>query len=94
MKAIAARNRLDSVERAADEILPSAYAALALALHRKYKWGFTRIDRLFVESQEIWNEFVQKKELGGVKSMCQMCEQETGICVELIGRRDLANEDE
>lgn len=58
-------------------ITPQVYAALALALHRKYGWGYVRINRLFLESQEIWTECVDNK-----LNMLQMCEDETGIKVE------------
>ncbi len=57
-------------------ITPSVYAGIALALHRKYGWGYKRISDLFEESQEIWNECVQ-----GDVNMLQMCEDETGIDV-------------
>lgn len=58
-------------------ITPEVYAALALALRRKHGWGFQRINALFAESQEIWNECVQS----GV-NMVQMCFEETGIDVQ------------
>ena len=68
---------LAKMERQCREITPSVYAAIALALHRKYKWGFQRISDLFEESQEIWNECIQ-----GDISMVEMCERETGIDVQ------------
>ena len=59
-----------------NQITPQVYAALALALHRKHGWGFKRINDLFCESQEIWEECVNK----GI-NMTKMCEDETGIDV-------------
>ena len=49
-------------------------AGVALALHRKYKWGYKRINDLFVETQYIWNECSESD-----LNMIQMCEEETGI---------------
>ena len=59
-----------------NNITPSVYAGIALALHRKYKWGYKRINDLFMESQTIWNECVQ-----GDVNMLQMCSDEIGIDV-------------
>ena len=67
---------LAKLERQCREITPSVYACIALALHRKYGWGFKRISDLFAESQDIWNECIMNKE-----SMVEMCERETGIDV-------------
>lgn len=78
MRAIAAANKYDSIGKAADQILPSIYAALAISLHRKYGWGYKRINRLFVESQEVWNEHVQRNDEA---SMVELCKKETGIDV-------------
>ena len=59
------------------QVTPDVYAGIALALHRKYGWGFKRINALFAESQEIWNECVQSD-----INMIQMCEKETGIDIQ------------
>lgn len=56
------------------EITPEVYAAIALALTRKYGWEHEQINELFQESQDIWNECVH-----GKVNMLEMCEQETGI---------------
>ena len=56
------------------QITPEVYAAIALALHRKNKWGYKRINELFEESQKIWQESVNED-----KDMVQMCLDETGI---------------
>lgn len=55
-------------------VIPKVYAGVALALHRKYKWGYKRINDLFVETQYIWNECSESD-----LNMIQMCEEETGI---------------
>lgn len=60
-----------------NNITPEVYAGIALALHRKHGWGFKRINDLFSESQEIWQECVDS----GV-NMKQMCLDETGIDVQ------------
>lgn len=57
-----------------NQITPEVYAGIALALHRKYRWGYKRINALFAESQDIWNECVHTD-----LNMIQMCENETGI---------------
>ena len=64
------------LERKCREITPSVYACIALALHRKCGWGFKKISDIFAESQDIWNECLQRNE-----NMVQMCEEETGINV-------------
>lgn len=56
------------------QITPEVYAGIALALHRKYGWGYKRINDLFSESQTIWNECVNS-----CINMVEMCEEETGI---------------
>lgn len=60
-----------------NQITPNVYASLALALHRTYGWGFQRINRVFCESQEIWEECVNNGD-----NMIAMCERETGIDVQ------------
>ena len=69
-------NRYKLMYQKINQITPQVYAALALALHRKHGWGFKRINDLFCESQEIWEECVNK----GI-NMTKMCEDETGIDV-------------
>lgn len=76
MKALAAQNRAEAVKKASDEITPQIYAAFAIALHRECGWGYTRICRVFAESQKVWEEFS-----GRGKEMMDLCEKETGITV-------------
>lgn len=69
---IARRNRVNNIMSASDELVPHVYAAIAIALHRECGWGFTRITRVFAESQRLWTE------LGG-DNMVELCKKETGI---------------
>lgn len=69
--------QLKRVQRSINNITPEVYAGVALALHRKYGWGYQRINALFCESQEIWAECVQSD-----INMIQMCIEETGIDVQ------------
>ncbi len=81
MKVLAGRKRAEAVSKAADDIVPQVYAAIAIALHREYGWGYTRINRAFARSQEIWESFN-----GRMDEMVKMCEEETGISLELGGK--------
>lgn len=76
INAIAKRKQDENVGRAADQMFPQIYAAMAIALHRTYGFGYDRINRVFVEPQHIWEEFV-----GVSDEMIELCEKETGICV-------------
>lgn len=77
LKEIAKRNREMNVEIASDEIVPQIYAAIAIALHRSERFGYERINRVFAESQRIWEEFE-----GHADEMVEMCEKETGITIQ------------
>ena len=74
MKQLAQRKQAENIAKASDEMVPQIYAALALALHRECGWGYTRINRVFVESQRIWESFA-----GSGDDMIALCEKETGI---------------
>lgn len=69
---IARHNRANNIVSASDKLVPHVYAAIAIALHRECGWGYTRINRVFAESQRLWEE------LGG-DNMVELCERETGI---------------
>lgn len=69
---IARRNRENMIMEASDRLVPHVYAAIAIALHRECGWGFTRITRVFAESQRLWSEL-------GAETMVELCEKETGI---------------
>lgn len=62
------------LKRRIEHTVPLCYACIALALHREYGWGFTRINRLFVASQDIWGESLDR----GI-DMVEVCLEETGI---------------
>lgn len=68
---IARRNRAEHIERASMKLTPHVYAGIALALHRQCGWGFKRINRLFAESQRIWE--------ADNGDMVEQCARETGI---------------
>lgn len=74
---IARRNRQMNVDIASDKMVPQIYAAIAIALHRSEKFGYERINRVFLESQHIWEEFS-----GNIEEMIELCEKETGITIE------------
>lgn len=79
INAIAKRKQNENVGKAADQMVPQIYAAMALALHRTYGFGYDRINRVFLESQHIWEDFA-----GAGDEMIELCEKETGISV--VGR--------
>lgn len=74
---IARRNRNQNVAKAADQMVPQIYAAIAIALHRTHGFGHKRINDIFVESQRIWESFD-----GNISEMVDNCEKETGIKIE------------
>jgi len=65
------------LQKTINNITPQVYSGIAIALHRKYGWGYKRINDLFCESQKIWDECVQSD-----VNMMQMCLDETGIDVQ------------
>ena len=67
-------NQYKEMYKQINQITPKVYAALAIALHREYGWGYTRILRTFTASQDIWDESNER----GI-DMIKMCEEETGI---------------
>ena len=69
--------QMKRLQRNINNITPEVYAGIALALHRRYGWGYKRINDLFTESQYIWFECV---DLG--TNMVKMCYDETGIDVQ------------
>ncbi len=73
---IARRNRSQNVMAAADQMVPQIYAAIAIALHRQYGFGYKRINDIFVESQHIWEKYA-----GDGAGIIKKCEEETGVTV-------------
>ena len=67
-------NQYKEMYKQINQITPKVYAALAIALHREYGWGCTRILRTFTASQDIWYGSNER----GI-DMIKMCEEETGI---------------
>lgn len=67
---------MQRAQREINNIVPNVYAGIALALHRKYGWGYKRIDALFKESQDLWTEATYTGE-----NMAAKCLEETGIDV-------------
>lgn len=73
---IARRKQDENIGKAADQMVPQIYAAMAMALHRTYGFGYERINRAFIESQKIWMDFNGKSD-----EMIEICEKETGVTV-------------
>lgn len=61
-------------QRMIKEMVPKIYAAFALALHRQHGFGYTRILRILVETQELW--IAQAR---GEYDIIKLCEEETGL---------------
>ena len=59
-----------------NDLVPKVYAALALALHREEGFGYSRIRRVFAESQKIWQDSLDDE-----RNMIRICKDETGIDV-------------
>lgn len=78
MRDMAKRNEAKNVAKASDQIVPQVYAALAIALHQEFGWGYNRINRAFKASQEVWENFS-----GDGDAMLALCERETGITMTL-----------
>lgn len=79
INAIAKRKQDENVGKAADQMVPQIYAAMALALYRTCEFDYEKINAVFLESQHIWEDFV-----GVGDEMIELCEKETGISV--VGR--------
>lgn len=73
---IAKKKQAENISKAADQMVPQIYAAMAMALHRTYGFGYERINRVFAESQKIWLGFDGRGE-----EMIELCEKETGVTV-------------
>lgn len=76
MKRMAEKNRQENIAKASSEMVPQIYAAIAIALHRTYGFGYKRINDVFYESQRIWENFP-----GTAEEMISQCEKETGIVI-------------
>lgn len=60
--------------RQIDEMAPKIYAAFCIALHRHYGFGYERILRVLIESQELWHEAAYN----GL-DIVRLCSDEVGI---------------
>ncbi len=76
MKRMAEKNRQENIAKASSEMIPQIYAAIAIALHRTYGFGYKRINDVFYESQRIWENLP-----GTAGEMIALCEKETGIAI-------------
>lgn len=74
MLEVARRNRENIADQESKQIVPSVYAAIAIALHREYGFGAERIKRVFSTSQDVWYGLEGKR-----KAMLDLCKKETGI---------------
>lgn len=57
----------------AQNMVPAIYASIAIALHDR-GWGYKRINDLFCDSQQIWEDHY-----GNITDMIKKCEEITGI---------------
>lgn len=76
INALAQKKQDENIGKAADEMVPQIYAAVAIALHRTYGFGYERINRVFAESQKIWLGFD-----GRATEMMELCQKETGVTI-------------
>ena len=60
--------------RKIDELAPTIYAAFCIALHREFRFGFERILRVLIESQDLWHEAAN-----GSLDIVKLCSDEVGI---------------
>lgn len=67
---------MNYAQKQINQLTPEIYAAIALALHRVYGFSSKRIEKVFAESQAIWENFVNDR-----GTMIDLCEDETGIRV-------------
>ncbi len=62
------------IDRQAAYVTPYLYASIALALNQYWGFGHKRIERLFMQSQKLWEEL-------GDETMVELCERKTGILI-------------
>lgn len=60
--------------RQINEMAPKIYAAFAVALHRHYGFGYERILRVLIESQDLWRESAYNN-----LDIVKLCSDEVGI---------------
>ena len=75
LKEVTSRNRANNIAKASEDLVTHVYASVALALHREYGWGYKRINRLFLQAQELCDNL-------GNDNLVDLCEEETGISIQ------------
>lgn len=77
---IARRNREQNVMAASERDTPQIYSAIAIALWKTLDMPDSEkpdaINSIFVESQRIWEECIEKN-----CNIEELCEDVTGICI-------------
>lgn len=68
-------NAMKAYRKQFDLMIPKIYAAFCIAMHEE-GWGYTRLSRVLLRSQELWIEAEQTGE-----DMCERCLRETNIDV-------------
>lgn len=69
------RYKMQKTSKEIYQVTPEIYAAFAIALHKR-GWDYDKIDSLFDDTQQIWNEYVQN---GTSDHMASDCKKLTGI---------------
>lgn len=76
---------IEKAERELDRELnirqPLIYCSAAIALHSEWGWGAKRIQKVFDQTQVIWEECSSTN----AKSMIQMLDEQTGIDLRIPG---------
>lgn len=76
-KRVAQLNKsIKTLEERLTEIIPETYASFAVCFTR-HGWSPDQIEDLFVETQEIANEFANEEK----GTLVELAEKETGICL-------------
>ena len=70
--------RIKRYEELTNKLVPEVYASIALSLHRTHGFGHDRIEKVFAESQRIWQDSITD-----TRRMIEICYDETGINVML-----------
>lgn len=73
----------NSLRTKVDDILPLAYSAVVIAAHRR-GWSDEDIAKFLGEIDDIWTENLNDP---NSKSLLEVCEEETGIC--LVGQTNI-----
>lgn len=68
--------QLEQLRKRTSELIPEIYSAFCKVLYEKYGWTADQIADLFADTQEAWQEIVDKND---VNTMIEWCEQLTGI---------------